>query len=281
MISVVIPAHNEASVIDRCLRSLTEGAREAEVEVIVVCNGCQDDTARRAAAHGAMVDVIETDVASKSHALNLGDRRARGFPRFFVDADVVMTVEAMRRVALVLEEGTVLAASPRVEVALEERGWLVRAYHEIWMRLPYIRHQMLGSGVYALSKTGRQRFESFPDIIADDEFIRRLFCSEEKTSVSGASFTVVPPRTLKDLIHIGIRRRKGMDEIRAIYPESFREEYVGQRLALARLLIVPRLWPALAVYAYVKGGITLAYNWQRTRGRHGEWRRDDSSRVAE
>src|SRR5262245_58336894 len=48
MASVVIPAHNEARVIERGLSSLLEGARPGELEIVVVCNGCTDDTAARA-----------------------------------------------------------------------------------------------------------------------------------------------------------------------------------------------------------------------------------------
>jgi glycosyltransferase involved in cell wall biosynthesis len=44
-ISVIIPAHNEAGVIDRSLDALLKDATETErarLEVLVVCNGCTD-----------------------------------------------------------------------------------------------------------------------------------------------------------------------------------------------------------------------------------------------
>ena len=46
MPSIVIPAHNEKMVIERCLRSVLAEPRLEDLEVIVVCNGCSDDTAR-------------------------------------------------------------------------------------------------------------------------------------------------------------------------------------------------------------------------------------------
>lgn len=281
MISIVIPAHNEGAVVERCLRAMTAHASPGEFEVIVVCNGCSDDTAARARAFGADVRVLETDVASKSHALNLGDEAATGFPRFYVDADVILSSASIRRVAEVLEEGPVLAAAPRLEVDLRDRAWPMRAYHEIWMRLPYVQEKMLGSGVYALSRKGRERFTRFPDIIADDEFIRRRFAPSEKVSVSDASFTFIPPATLANLVHIEIRRRRGMEELEALQPEDRGEEYWTQRLALAGLLRDVRMWPAIAVYVWVKIATRLSYAWQRHRGHHTEWRRDESSRVRE
>ena len=45
MISIVIPAHNEANVIQRILSALTDGADDGELDIVVVCNGCT--TARR------------------------------------------------------------------------------------------------------------------------------------------------------------------------------------------------------------------------------------------
>lgn len=76
--SVVIPAHDERTVIGRCLRSLADGALPGELDVIVVANACHDDTAEIARAAGARV--VETPVAGKSHALGLGDARCRAFP---------------------------------------------------------------------------------------------------------------------------------------------------------------------------------------------------------
>jgi len=74
MISIVIPARNEAPVIARNLRALTTGAAVDEIDVVVVCNACTDDTAGVARSFGPPVRVIETEVGGKAHALNLGDQ---------------------------------------------------------------------------------------------------------------------------------------------------------------------------------------------------------------
>src|SRR6185437_12473950 len=104
MISVVVPARNESSVIARTLQAMITGALTGEIEVVVVCNACTDDTARIARAFGAPVRVIETELGSKTHALNLGDQAASGFPRIYVDADVVVTIETIRALASRLEK---------------------------------------------------------------------------------------------------------------------------------------------------------------------------------
>lgn len=281
MISVIVPAHDESAVIERCLQALLQGARPDALEIVVVCNGCSDDTAARARRFGTPVRVLETPVASKSHALNLGDRSARGFPRFYVDADVCLPFASLERVAEVLCQGTILAAAPRLQVDLSDVSWAVRAYHAIWMRLPYVRQEMLGSGVYALSERGRRRFDEFPDIIADDEFVRFRFQPDEKASVADASFVVIPPRTLRALVHINVRRRAGDFEIRQRFPEAAQRHAARQRFELLGLTRRPGLWPALAVYVGVRGATLVAFAWRRRRGQHKRWARDDSSRRQE
>jgi glycosyltransferase involved in cell wall biosynthesis len=274
MLSVVVPAHDEASVIGRCLAAMTRGAAPGELEIIVVCNGCSDDTAEVARRHGAPVRVIETPVASKNAALNLGDAAARGFPRFFVDADVVLPLASLRATAEALREGRYLAAAPRLRVDLAGCSLPVRLYHDVWMSLPYVQEGMLGSGVYALSEAGRARIGRWPDIIADDDLVRLAFRREERVSVPTAWFEVTPPRTLRSLIHINIRRRAGTDEMRAIHPEALAAETRDQYRAFLRLWLRPRLWPALAVYTWAKLATLAGYAWKKSRGRHKEWNRD-------
>jgi glycosyltransferase involved in cell wall biosynthesis len=278
MISVIIPAHNESAVIDRCLSGILQGAESGELEVLVVCNGCTDDTADRARAYGDPVRIIETEIASKNNALNLGDWAARGFPRFFVDADILLPLESIRKVAEVLRGGRYLAAAPQLRLDLRGSSWAVRAYHAVWMALPYVNERMLGSGVYAVSEAGRERFERFPNIIADDCMVRLAFEDHEKTSVDAAWFELTPPATLRSLVHINVRRRVGLYEMLALHPEVVKKESRHQRLALLQVALRPSLWPALLVYVYAKVATVVVFSWKRYRGRHKEWNRDDTTR---
>ena len=161
-LSVVIPAFNEERVIERCLRALLRGAEPFELDVIVACNGCTDRTAEIARSVEGPIRVIETKEASKVAALNLGDEAAMHFPRFYVDADVVLEMPALRALAVALEQDGVLAVSPRMDMDLEQSSWAVRAFYRVWSRLPYTREGMIGVGSYGLSRLGRDRFESFP-----------------------------------------------------------------------------------------------------------------------
>jgi hypothetical protein len=222
--------------------------------------------------------VIETDIPSKNNALNMGDEAARGFARFFVDADIELPIESIRKVAAALSTGKIHGAAPRMKVDLAGRGWPIRAYYDVWLRTPYVNDDMMGCGVYAISEQGRRRFDKFPDIIADDCFVRLQFAPHEKAAIDGAFFTMRPPETLRSLIHINVRRRVGLFEMAERHPEVTHEESKRQRRALYRMALDPRDWPALAVYLYAKVAHVAIYHWKERRGRHKEWNRDDTTR---
>jgi len=173
MTAIIIPAHNEAGVIAKTLTALLEQAG-TEDEVIVVCNGCNDNTASLARSFAPRVTVLETDVPSKTNALNLGDRHANTFPRVYLDADVVLGAGSLGKIVEALQSGRWLAVSPEPMMDLAGASWGVRAYYDIWLSLPYCRSGMIGAGVYALSKEGRARFADFPSFFADRGYVRAL-----------------------------------------------------------------------------------------------------------
>ncbi|MEM1331378.1 MAG: glycosyltransferase family 2 protein [Planctomycetota bacterium] len=276
MFSVVIPAHNEGAVIERTLRVLLEGAEPGELEVVVVANGCSDDTADRARAFGDPVRVIDTPEGGKPNALNLGDAEATAFPRLYSDADVRMDIRSARAAADRLRSGPELLLSPRMDVDLTDRPWTVRAYYRVWMDLPYAKHKI--GGVFGMSAEGRGRFEDWPDVIADDTFASVQFAPDEQCVLQDASFLMVPPAALKHLVHIEVRRRAGSGELHQRYPELMAKRAAEQKSALRSKFTSPGLWPALAVYLYVKFAARLKSRLRRLSGKGKQWNRDESSR---
>lgn len=274
MISVVVPAHNEETTIGRCIDSLLGGSN-GQLEIIVVCNGCSDKTAAIAAQFGPPVVVIDTEVASKSNALNLGDDAANHFPRLYVDADISVTGAALLDVARVLEEDGVMAAAPALRVDLTGCSFAVQAHYRIWCELPYVRQSLIGSGVYGVSEQGRARFDRFPNVIADDYYVRNLFRPHERRSVRNAEFVMRAPRTAKDLIHRKIRvylgnqqLGPGADPDRPLLPEWLH--------ALARK---PQYLPYLPIYLWIA---VRAKKGARKRVREADyttWNRDLSTRI--
>jgi glycosyltransferase involved in cell wall biosynthesis len=279
-IPVVIPAHNEARVIGRCLEALRAGIDPPELEIVVVCNGCDDDTADRARAADGRTRVIETPIASKALALNAGDKTVTGFPRFYIDADVVISAEAIRLIASRLG-GDVLAASPTMDVDLSRSSWPVRAYYRIWTQLPYVREGMMGVGVYALSEEGRRRFDEFPDVISDDGYVRMLFGPTERSRVEGAKVQVTAPRRLDDLIRIKTRSRLGLYQLHSRYAEiaSREQRSKSYRGAAGTVAFRPWLWPHAGVYLAVQLMTRRRARRQLASLDSYVWERDVSSRL--
>ncbi|MCI2239873.1 glycosyltransferase [Kineococcus sp. TRM81007] len=273
--SVVVPAHDEGAVIDRCLGALRPGD---DLEVVVVANACTDDTAARARARGARV--VETAVPGKANALNLGDDACTTFPRAYLDADVTVDGDDLRRVLDVLRRGPALAAAPRLHVDVSRSSWPVRAYYRVWTALPYVTDDLIGSGLYALSREGRARFGRFPDATGDDTFVRALFAPGERVSVPGTTFTVHPPRTLGALLAIKTRARFSVAEhVASTAPAA---SGAGPRPASAarRLARRPGLWPSLPVYAAVGVLTRLRARQRLSAGAPVAWDRDTTSRTA-
>jgi glycosyltransferase involved in cell wall biosynthesis len=192
--SIVIPAHNEATVIRRCLDNLLTGLSPDEVDVVVVCNGCTDDTADRVREGAYPIKLIEIPVANKVEALRMGERAVHGLPRVFLDADVTVTGRTIRRMLEATSRGAV-AARPEIEFDLDGCTRTVRRYYAGRRLLPAAMTDLYAAGVYALSATARSRFEEFPLVIADDLYAARIVGDDEIEIVEGEHALVHVPRT--------------------------------------------------------------------------------------
>jgi glycosyltransferase involved in cell wall biosynthesis len=280
-VSVVVPAHNEEGNIARCVRALTRGAEPGEVEVVVVPNGCTDRTAEVTRGLGIDgVHVVELAKGSKVLAINEGERHATRFPRFYVDGDVELHIEDLRRVASLLADpgSGVLCAAPRPHFDLTDRPWAIREYYKVWTRLPFLAGDPIGNGVYALSEAGRARWKEFPMLTADDEWVRRHFSRGERRAVHGSSFTIRPPKDLGNLVKIRTRVHRGNAELRAnnLTAEARGAESDGPKALIRLVARRPTLLPGAAVYA----GVTIVARVRARRAKPGAaWERDSSTRT--
>ncbi|SCG68630.1 glycosyltransferase [Micromonospora inositola] len=278
MTSIIIAAHNEGAVIGRCLDALLADAAPGEFDVTVVANGCTDRTAAIAAARPG-VRVIELAEAGKPAALNTGDEAAQGFPRIYLDADVVLSTQGVRATCAALD-GPHLAATVHRELDLAGRPVLVRAYFGIHRHLPVFRDGLFGRGVIGLSEAGRGRFDRFPALVADDLFLDSLFGAAEKWQVESVSSRVATPRRTRDLVRRLSRVRGGNAAMRAAADRGQVGATVRRaaRLSWLRDVVLPRPWLAPAALCYVAITVLAALSARGDRNGAAGWARDDSSR---
>ncbi len=269
-ISVIVPAHNEAAVLAATLEAVIGDG----IQVIVVCNGCTDDSA--SIARRFPVEVVEIDEASKTAALNVGDRLALHFPRFYVDADIVVTSGDVRRAAAELTDSIHIVA-PQPVADLSASSWPVRAFYDVWRVLPYYR-SMGGAGVLGVDSVGRGRFGEFPAIIADDVFLR-LHMRPDERSVAPVTCQVRAPRTTWSLVKVKTRAHLGQLQLRRNHPELVVVERLDHAGALRDLAHDPRRWPSIAIYLSIRAVARLRARRQFRSGRHLQWERDLTTRT--
>jgi glycosyltransferase involved in cell wall biosynthesis len=284
--SIVIPAHNESMVIERTLGSILANRVNRAVQVIVVANGCSDDTAERARSVARVVnaanfriEVIDAPVGNKIHALNLGDRAAAFFPRAFLDADIEMSPDLLQRVADMFErDPQARLVAPDVRYEYPGRNRLLAGYYHLWQSLPHVKRNTMARGFYAIDERLRERFSEFPLLTADDKFIRNLTTPDERRLVSGAFTRVHLPSTLSDLLNVKTRWTYGNLELSERKPElniNDRGEHDG---AAAFVLARPWLWVHLPMFFYVYWYTRRAAQ-RKLRERRSGWERDQSTRA--
>jgi glycosyltransferase involved in cell wall biosynthesis len=257
MLSVIIPAHNEAEYIGPCLDAvLASYGKALKVEILVVANGCSDQTASlararggAAAARGWRLEALEVPDGNKPNALNFGDAAASGEIRVYLDADVICGPRMLAQLQAALDRPEPRYASGRLVIA-PPRSWVTHHYARLWSQLPFMTDGVPGAGLFAVNAAGRARWGAFPDIISDDTFARLQFAPEERLSLE-ESYLWPMVEGWRNLVRVRRRQNAGVQEIANRWPEIMPRE--GKRplgvAGAARLFL--RMPVSFAVYAAV------------------------------
>lgn len=167
MLSFIVPAYNEESLIGRTLEALTRAARTIDepYEIIVADDASSDRTPDIAEARGARV--IRVDRRQIAAARNAGAEKAMGDKLIFVDADTLVTEAVVRAAIEAMKRGAVGGGS-----AVNFDGRLPR-YAELVhpMMVRFFRAAGFACGCFL--------FCTRPAFEAAGGFDERLFASEE------------------------------------------------------------------------------------------------------
>ncbi len=274
--TVLIPAWNEAAVIGRTLRGLTAGLARGQLQIVVIANACTDDTAEVARRAAPQAVVLETPVAGKCHALNLGPAQAEpGRPVVCLDADLDVTAADVLSLIAPLASGPAMAACGRMTVDASGASALVRAWVRAWALNPYFARGKFG-GLFALSPEGVSRVFPLPRVTGDDEWMRRAFAPGEVAFVPSCSFTARAPRTLGALIRTRRRSLRGARAVTAMGRPAPRGE--GARAMLRAALTRPARWADVAIYVTVMAMVRLQLAVER-HSAATRWERDLTTRT--
>lgn len=277
MATVIVPAHNEARVIRQCLDSLVGQA--GLDTLIVACNGCTDNTADIVREHYPQAICLDISTPSKVNALNQAEKHITSWPVFYIDADTVLSANAIQTITQVLQKDhNTLLAAPTPVIDTSRSSWLVKQYYRLWLQLPYIRAGVVATCSYVLTQAGRKRFAAFPAVINDDGFVRCQFSAAERRNIPEANIFIRAPRDLNSLIKIKTRARLGNMQLAATGLCSQVDKKSYSRILLNKLL--SRECVATLVYVAIASFIRLRAARQFRYLQSYQWETDQSSRNA-
>jgi glycosyltransferase involved in cell wall biosynthesis len=198
LISVIVPALNEESVIAQCLASLAQQKlRAALYEVIVVDNGSSDRTKETARSFGdsLTLTVLERSGVRISALRNYGAARAKGEFLAFLDADCVAPQHWLEQAVDLLRANDfrIIGAQYRIPAG---SSWVAKAwYGDLW-RLKDGPVSYVPGGDLAVSRELFTRIGGFDETIVTSEDFE--FC--ERASSSSVPILAVPSMSV---VHLG------------------------------------------------------------------------------
>ncbi len=274
-LSVVIPAHDEAGHIAELLTALEPIAECSEI--VVVANGCNDDTAGIARRTAPWATVAELDVGSKPLALNHGDSLATEFPRMYLDGDVMITASDVIALADRLGTDGLIAVAATPSHDLSRSSWLVRSHYRIWTAMATNSEGLGGANPQVLTATARARFDEWPDVIGDDYFLDGRFSRDEGARIDSVEAVRIAPSGVWDCMSRKARIHAGNV---AVLSSGLRpvHEGGGGRAALRVVVSSPRRLVDLPAHLFITIGSRVLYHWRRRQGRAQVFFRDRSRR---
>lgn len=131
ILSVVVPAHRSPQALARCIEALRASELSGgDWELVVVDDGSEDSATADAASAADRVVTLAAPPSGPARARNAGVAEARGQLVAFVDADVLVHPDALRRLLRAFDEPGVGAAFGSYDDEPEARG-IVAQYRNL------------------------------------------------------------------------------------------------------------------------------------------------------
>lgn len=278
MATVIVPAHNEASVIENCLNSIIN--QKGIDHIIVPCNGCTDGTVELVRTKFPSVICLYIEKPSKTNALNVAEEKAKelgvSYPIFYIDADTQLSENAIQHITKSMDGSTIQLAAPTPIIDTSHSSWLVKTYYKVWLNLPYIKEGVIATCSFIVSENGRKRFDKFADVIGDDGYIRGHFKNSEISNIDGAEVFITAPKDIFSLIKIKTRARLGNMELlaRKMCPVIEKKDYGN----IMKNRLLSKEFVPTSIYIVIAMIIRIRAKLQFKQLENYEWEKDTSSR---
>jgi cellulose synthase/poly-beta-1,6-N-acetylglucosamine synthase-like glycosyltransferase len=167
LISVLIPAHNEAGVLRECLDAILAQTLPVD-EIVVVADSCTDETAAVAESYGAVV--VETEQGGKAASQDVGLPYVNGDILVCIDADTIIDVDVVERFVAELEAGADATCANMLPMPHQRGFWVANRrfayalgrYWWRWCQAQMGRLMVLSGCAYALKTETVRSIGGFP-----------------------------------------------------------------------------------------------------------------------
>jgi hypothetical protein len=182
IISIIIPALNEAGTIDRLLNDLLEGA-DNKVEIIVCDSHSEDDTAlivkRYVQRYANIVKLVQAPQRGVSLARNLGAQEAKGEYLVFLDADARITLKSLLDGVKEMQERDLVAAALKFRSASDylPDHFLMFLFNLSIQLMQYFQPTAPGAAGYIIKHKAHKTYGGFNQAMhfgEDVEYLRRV-----------------------------------------------------------------------------------------------------------
>ena len=273
--TVIIAAYNEASLIRSTLSALIHN--DNHYQVLVICNGCNDNTEDIIKREFNNVLCYSIPQASKSLAIRYAESLNPGFPRLYLDADIQLNaVDAIALIQYAKARSDPALVVPASYIDKQKCHRLVKRFYRAWYQTSFVQELGFGAGAYLLNKSARDRFDIWPELIADDGFVRSQFNTQEIHVLAKYKTYVKAPKDIFSLINVKTRSKLGNIELNNYLDRSGTSR--SQKLPIKRpqTLTKSNKLDKLVYLVVNLIALTLA-KWQSFTG-FKSWSRDNSNR---
>ena len=250
---VIIPTRGCHPDLPDLIETLLADESLGESCIAVVCNGPEQDpdivhaleTLQRldSSRGGRHLELMFLESASKPNALNMGGEIVGDCDiTIYIDDDIRITsghVGRLRERLLELGKRAALVAPRRI--VTPGCDWKERLFGSCVLRPPWVCDAASIGGIFAVNRAGRSRWNVFPPIACDDEYVFSRFAHSERVLESGCVATHPFANTWRGIINQQARWRAASLELRTkklIGPHPGSNRTRGM---LVRTLLNPRM----------------------------------------
>jgi len=261
---VIIPTRACQPDLPELLKTLLADESLGEACIAVVCNGAEQDpdivhaleTLQRLGSPSdeRRLELMFLDTPSKPDALNTGEEIVGDCDiTIYIDDDIRISsgrVGYLKERLLGLGRKAGLVAPRRI--VTPGCHWKERLFGSCVLRPPWVCEAASIGGIFAVNRAGRSRWDIFPPVACDDEYVFSRFAHSERVLESGCVATHPYANTWRSILDQQARWRAASLELRTKnlvgpHPGSNRT-----RGMLARALLSPRMLASMMLVHTVR-----------------------------